>query len=88
MDPVGNTSIDQEQSQIENYCGDRFVTFEDQSNKMQDGTRRMDRERKLTCVVAVNVGNGMDVCFVPEHITGLQRAPLEAELEDVQALKR
>lgn len=39
-------------------------------------------------LVAVNVGNGMDVCFVPEHITGLQRAPLEAELEDVQALKR
>ncbi|OWZ02436.1 hypothetical protein PHMEG_00026003 [Phytophthora megakarya] len=37
---------------------------------------------------AVDLDNDMDVCIVPEHLVGEPRLPLEAELEDVQELKR
>ncbi|EGZ27098.1 hypothetical protein PHYSODRAFT_293167 [Phytophthora sojae] len=39
-------------------------------------------------LVAVDAGNGMDVCMVPETLTGNQRSAVEAELEDVQQAKR
>ncbi|GMF47619.1 unnamed protein product [Phytophthora fragariaefolia] len=39
-------------------------------------------------IVAIDAGNGMDTCMIPEHLTGVQRSSLEAELQDVQDIKR
>ncbi|KAE9290833.1 hypothetical protein PF008_g25486 [Phytophthora fragariae] len=39
-------------------------------------------------IVAVEAGNGMDVCMVPEVLTGQRRTLLEAELVDVREVKR
>jgi len=39
-------------------------------------------------IVAVEAGNGIDVCMVPEVLTGQHRTPLEAELDDVREAKR
>ncbi|GMF15247.1 unnamed protein product [Phytophthora fragariaefolia] len=39
-------------------------------------------------IVAIDAGNGMDTCMIPEHLTGVQRFSLEAELEDIQDIKR
>ncbi|KAL3657340.1 hypothetical protein V7S43_017659 [Phytophthora oleae] len=39
-------------------------------------------------LVAVDSGNGMNVCMVPEPLIEVQRSPLEAELEDVRETKR
>ncbi|GMF33031.1 unnamed protein product [Phytophthora fragariaefolia] len=39
-------------------------------------------------IVAIDAGNGMDTCLIPEHLTGVQRSSFEGELEDVQDIKR
>ncbi|KAF4143542.1 hypothetical protein GN958_ATG07275 [Phytophthora infestans] len=41
-----------------------------------------------TMMSATDAGNGMDVCMIPETLTGFQRSSLEAELEDLRELKR
>lgn len=48
----------------------------------------VDNEPSSQAIVAVDADNGMDVCMMPETLTGSQRSLLKAELEYVREIKR
>ncbi|KAG3200099.1 hypothetical protein PC128_g4832 [Phytophthora cactorum] len=50
----------------------------DQCSAAANESMATDEEPSGQEIVAVDAGNGMDVCMVPETLTGCQRSPLQA----------